>query len=508
MRHIRVLICQVDDGIPDLMSELACFDLATPDVATLQPETALDALEAATQETGTAILRRLLHAQWDQMDAALVARHCAQVAPAVVHQDGQETVTVASRFGLLHLNRQVCVDPRTQSHTLPGNAVLPLHGGMIITRGLQELACLLPQELSFAPAARLLGWQTHEEQVLCATTIRSLVRTHGQIIRQAEQAEAAALAQRPDLATLRPQLVPLTAPRRRAGWPKELSAAVDLALAAGAERPPQGITQADWERVLDARRQEATRTLEELRHLGPVLEPEQVLLTIDAVLIRTQRAHAFGEIRTARLTTAEGTRCLSGTGDAFLQTLRVLTLLSVGPGRSLLLLADGACWIRAFWRTLVVPVPTTLMILDWWHLRQKCAELGSRICRGHLAKERFLLQVQRRLWRGDVDGACAYVETYRPQARNTEKLEELLTYLRARREFLPDDRQRYITRQYIGSGHTEKLNDLLVARRQKGQGRHWSQETSAALAALRMLLLNGGWNRYWQQRQVLPLLAC
>jgi len=65
----------------------------------------------------------------------LVAQHRAQVAPAVVHQDGQETVTAASRFGLLYLSRQVCVDPRTQRHTLPGNAVLPLHGGMIITRG-------------------------------------------------------------------------------------------------------------------------------------------------------------------------------------------------------------------------------------------------------------------------------------------------------------------------------------------------------------------------------------
>ncbi len=504
MRHIRVLICQVDDGTPDLMNELACFDLATPDVTALQPETALDALEATTQEIGTTILRRLLHAQWAEIDAALVAQHCVQVAPAVVQHDGQEAVTVASRFGLLHLNRQVCVDPRTQSHTLPGNAVLPPHGGMIITRGLQEWCCLLPQELSFEPVARLLGWQTQEKKVLCATTIRSLVRTHGQILRQAE---VAALAQRDDLETLRPQLLPLTAPRRRAGWPKELSAAVDLALAAGAERPPQGIRQADWERVLDARRQEATLTLEELRHLGPVLEPAQVLLTIDAVLTRTPQAHQFWEIRTARIMTAEGTRCLSGTGDTFLQTLRVLTLLSVGPGCSLLLLADGARWIRAFWHTLVTPVPTTLMILDWWHLRQKCSELGSRICRGHLAKERFLRQVQRRLWRGDVEGACAYVETYRPQARNTEKLDELLAYLRARRAFLPNYRQRYTTRQYIGSGHTEKFNDLLVARRQKGAGRHWSDETSDALAALRTLLLNGGWARYWQQRQVLPLLA-
>ena len=103
--------------------------LATPTVAALQPETALDAREAATPEIGTIILRRLLHTQWAEIDAALVAQHCTLVAPAVVHQDGQETVTVASRFGLLHLNRQVCVDPHTQSHTLPSNAVLLPHGG-------------------------------------------------------------------------------------------------------------------------------------------------------------------------------------------------------------------------------------------------------------------------------------------------------------------------------------------------------------------------------------------
>ena len=354
-----------------------CFDLPTPDVATLQPETALDTLEATTQDIGMTILRRLLHVQWDAMDAALVAQHCAQMAPAVVQHDGHETVTVASRFGLLHLARQVCVDPQTQSHTMPGNAVLPPHGGIIITRGLQEWGCLLPQELSFAAVARLLGWQTQEEKVLSATTLRTLVRTHGQIIRQAEQREATVLLQRDDRETLRPHLLPLTAPRRRAGWPKELSTAVDLALAAGADRPPQGIRQADWDRVLDARRQEANLTLEELRHLGPALEPAQVLLTIDAVLTRTPQAHQFGEIRTARLMTAEGTRCLSGTGEAFLQTLRVLTLLSVGPGCSLLLLADGARWIRAFFHSMAASVTPTTMIVDWWHLAPEMRRVGQ-----------------------------------------------------------------------------------------------------------------------------------
>ena len=91
---------------------------------------------------------------------------------------------------------------------LPGNAVLPAHHGIILTRGLQEWACLLPQELPFASVERLLGWQTQDADVLGATTVRSLVRGHGRIIRQAEQAEAAALLARADLPVLTPVVVP------------------------------------------------------------------------------------------------------------------------------------------------------------------------------------------------------------------------------------------------------------------------------------------------------------
>ncbi len=85
---------------------------------------------------------------------------------------------------------------------------------------------MLPQELPFAAVARLLGWQTHDEDVLSDTTIRNLVRMHGQVIRQAEQAEVANVATRDDLATLDLNLVPYAQPRRRAGWPAELNAAV------------------------------------------------------------------------------------------------------------------------------------------------------------------------------------------------------------------------------------------------------------------------------------------
>jgi hypothetical protein len=125
--------------------------------------------------------------------------------------DGTADVVVASRFGRLSVQRQVLVNRATQTHVMPGNAVLPPHGGIVITRGLQEMACLLPDTLPFVTAARLLGWQTQETapEVLCASTLRTLVREHGAALAQAEQAEvrrlSAALASAADLC---PRLVP------------------------------------------------------------------------------------------------------------------------------------------------------------------------------------------------------------------------------------------------------------------------------------------------------------
>ncbi len=82
MSHIRVLICRVDDPASDRMTELAAFDLPATDVTALQPATALDALETTTQETGNAIRRRTLQAQWDLIDAELTDQHRQAFSPS------------------------------------------------------------------------------------------------------------------------------------------------------------------------------------------------------------------------------------------------------------------------------------------------------------------------------------------------------------------------------------------------------------------------------------------
>ncbi len=62
-------------------------------------------------------------------------------------------------------------------------------------------------------------------------------------------------------------------------------------------------------------------------------------------------------------------------------------------------------------------------------------------------------------------------------------------------------------RQYIGRGQAEKANGLLVARRQKNKGMHWSEETSVTLMRLRTLRLNRDGDRYWRQQTFPSLLA-
>ena len=245
--------------------------------------------------------------------------------------------------------------------------------------------------------------------------------------------------------------------------------------------------------------------------MGPEVAVDQVLVTVDEVLTRQVEAHHFWEVRTARIVTAEGYRYLSGAGAMFLQQLLVVVLLALQEWRTLLLIADGARFLRAFFTDTLAHVVDKTMLLDWYHLHQKCAELCSRICHGRQGRAKLLLRLYRRLWRGDVAGAVAVLQAYHGQARNTAVLETLIAYLETRQAWIPNYRQRRIDQHYIGSGQVERANDLIVARRQKRPGMQWSQETSDALsdalAALRTLMLNGGWERYWQQREVMSLVA-
>ena len=132
----------------------------------------------------------------------------------------------------------------------------------------------------------------------------------------------------------------------------------------------------------------------------------------------------------------------------------------------------------------------------------KCRDLARAIAPQRWTRARLLRRLLRALWRGEVARAQRVLRRQRPQAADPQAVDTLQTYLEARAEWIPDYRAR---RRYIGNGLGEKANDRIVARRQKRRGMRWSVQTSDALAALRTLLLNEGWETYWQYRCCLPL---
>jgi hypothetical protein len=158
-----------------------------------------------------------------------------------VRGDGFAPLKVASSVGIVHLRRQVLWDRERGEHVVPANRLLPAHGGMLITRRLQEWACLLGRDFAFSTAQRLLGWQAGEEQLLSESELRRLVCRHGMWLREAAETEVQRLLARPNLEGLTAQLTPARPPRRPAAWPAALNEAVAQALAHPDPPPARGI---------------------------------------------------------------------------------------------------------------------------------------------------------------------------------------------------------------------------------------------------------------------------
>ena len=154
----------------------------------------------------------------------------------------------------------------------------------------------------------------------------------------------------------------------------------------------------------------------------------------------------------------------------------------------LVAITDGARHLRLLLEQ-VLDQPLTI-ILDWYHLRNKCAELMSMIARNKTEKAAHLRTLLAHLWQGQTQQALAYLRT-QVVARYPDKLAELLTYLDKHASEIIDYQRRQQVGKPIGSGRMEKGIDLTVAQRQKRKGMSWSDLGSHALALLKTVELNG-----------------
>ena len=116
--------------------------------------------------------------------------------------------------------------------------------------------------------------------------------------------------------------------------------------------------------------------------------------TYTAVVLVAGLRYAFAEA------TAEG---------LWLQVSALLLELGVLRGeRRLLVLGDGAAWIRAWFESLGISLKA--MILCWWHLRKRCYEQMSSAGGPKDRRRAFEKELLGQLWEGKVDAAIELLE--------------------------------------------------------------------------------------------------
>jgi hypothetical protein len=145
-------------------------------------------------------------------------------------------------------------------------------------------------------------------------------------------------------------------------------------------------------------------------------------------------------------------------------------------------ITDGARTIRL--SLLAVFGASVCIILDWYHLRLKVKNLMSMIASNKADKELYIKDLSNLLWHGQVDDALAYLAAL-PRVKNEEVRVKLCTYIQKHAHEIINYDLRKKQDKTIGSGRGEKINDTIVARRQKKKGMAWSLSGSKALAVIK-----------------------
>jgi hypothetical protein len=128
-----------------------------------------------------------------------------------------------------------------------------------------------------------IGWEA----------MRHLLEEQWRLICRSEQAEVEALEQLASLEGLKAQLSAAGEPRRPAAWVAELNQAIEEALEQPTPQPPPGVSATDWERVVRAHQANPMLSAGELRRLGPQVQPDEVVASVDEIAVRRPEKRRF-----------------------------------------------------------------------------------------------------------------------------------------------------------------------------------------------------------------------
>jgi hypothetical protein len=456
-----------------------------------------DRIEASVHQAGLMVQRRLFRALIEKADRELVLQRRHGKAGGGIQRRGTRPFTFKTTFGEVTVRRSRIRHNHDGTMEIPSATAWGTSHQLAITRNLRDAVCDQMSDQSAGKSRADVCQSAGDEDVLGLSTLIEIVHQEGErlIAAQRERARSAlGDASEAHLALL--------------GRPATDAVAEESSDVPPCEDPEEA--QAEWERVqaewaatgfpgCEPACPVAVDQPREVDEGTVIVEPDEVktkaqpttgrkeVWTYTAVVLVAGWRYALAEA------TAEG---------LWLQVGALLLELGVLSGeRRLLVLGDGASWIRSWFEGL--GIAPKAMIVCWWHLRKRCYESMSTAGGPKDRRRAFEKELLGRLWEGEVDAAVDLLRGALEWVRTPKGVEDLIGYLEKRRAFLPDYQQRQRAGLWIASTRVEKFNDWAVSGRCKHRGMSWSPQGVLALAALEAARRNGELER-WRQDDELP----
>ncbi|OVE82356.1 hypothetical protein BVY04_01230 [bacterium M21] len=141
------------------------------------------------------------------------------------------------------------------------------------------------------------------------------------------------------------------------------------------------------------------------------------------------------------------------------------------------------------------------LILDWYHLSEKCRQCVSLTMKGKKEEKREIVQKLRNfLWYGLIDRAIEYLRSFDDKRfKRLSDREYLVGYLERNRQHIPCYAARKALGLKNGSQMGEKSNDILIANRQKHNGMSWSPNGSESIGCLTAVKFNGEMDHWFDK---------
>jgi hypothetical protein len=464
-----------------------------------QDEHLPDQVEAFVHHAGLEVQRRLFRALIEKADQELVLQQRHGKGDAGIQRRGTRPFTFKTIFGEVTVERSRIRHKKDGTMEVPAAVAWGTSHQLMITRDLRDAVCDQMSDQSAGKSRVDVCQGAGDEDLLGRSTIVDIVHQEGEqlIVAQRERARAIlADASEAQLAMLGPS-----------------AADRDDETGLADDDPPFDDSEearAEWEQ---ARAEWIATGFPGCEPAFPVVQGEPravdegfVIVEPDEVKTKAQPSTGRKEVWTdTAVVLVAGLRYAVAEATAAGLWLQVSALLLELGGlrgvRRLLVLGDGAAWIRTWYEGLRIPFKA--MIFCRWHLRKRCYESMSSAGGPKDRRRAFEKELLRRLWKGEVDAAIELLRGALEWVRNPASVEDLIGYLEERRAYIPDYEQRQRAGLWIASTRVEKYNDWAVSARCKHQGMSWSPQGVLALAAMEAARRNGELEE-WRRVRTLP----